>query len=86
MDAQTAINIAIALLGTFGGWMLKFMHGAMRDLQQQNAQLTDKLQKVEVLVAGEYVKRSYFDNVSNELFRKLDGIAEQLRNKVDRRP
>lgn len=84
MDAQTAINIAFGLAGVLGGWVLKFLHGAMRDLQHADMELTDKVQRIEVLVAGQYVKRDDMEKLSNALFHKLDRIEQKLDAKVDK--
>lgn len=84
MDPQTAIDIAFGVAGLLGGWVLKFLHGAMRDLQRADFDLTDKVQRIEVLVAGQYVRRDDMDKLSSALFMKLDRIEAKLDGKVDK--
>ena len=84
MDAQTAINIAFAIAGSLGGWLLKFLHSAMRDLSQSDIQLAEKGQAIEVLVAGQYVKRDDMERLATAIFAKLDRIEAKLDGKVDR--
>lgn len=84
MDTQTAINIAVGIAGIFGGWILKFLHTGLRDLQKADIELTDKVQKIEVLVAGQYVKRDDVDKLATALFTKLDRIEAKLDGKADK--
>jgi hypothetical protein len=84
MDAQTAINIAFTMAGALGGWVLKFLHGELKALQRADISLTDKVQRIEVLVAGEYVKRDALERMEQALFAKLDRIEEKLDGKADK--
>lgn len=84
MGAQTAINIAFGLAGVLGGWILRFLHGELRALQDADRDLTVKVQNIEVLVAGEYVKRDQLERMEMALFAKLDRIEEKLDGKADK--
>lgn len=84
MEAQTILNVAFALVGALGGWVLKFMHGSLRDMRYDVASLTDKVQNIEVLVAGQYVKREDMNDLARALFAKLDRIEQKLDGKVDK--
>jgi len=46
--------------------------------------LITKLQAIEVLVAGTYIKRDDFNDVIKVLFAKLDKIDEKLDAKADK--
>lgn len=56
----------------------------MKDLKKTDAELADKVQKIEVLVAGDYVKRDEMDKLGDALFKKLDRIESKLDGKVDK--
>ena len=84
MDLQAILNIAFGLAGALAGYILKTMHEAMRDLQKADVELTDKVQKIEVLVAGQYVKRDDMERLSSALFSKLDRIEQKLDGKADK--
>lgn len=84
MDAQTAINISFGLAGAFGGWVLKFLYDEMRALQAADSTIADKVQAIEVLVAGQYVTRDSLDRSLSALFAKLDRIEEKLDGKADK--
>ena len=84
MDVQIAIDIALALLGLLGGWVLRFLHGELKMLQVADIALAIKVQNIEVLVAGEYVKRSQLERMEEALFAKLDRIEELVSRKADK--
>ena len=91
MEAQTLINILIGACGALIGWVLKSIRESIRDLQSMHKDLTeadnelaDKVQKIEVLVAGTYVKRDDLDKLSIALFNKLDKIESKLDGKADK--
>lgn len=84
MDAQTIINIAIGLVGALGGWVLNNLKSSIDELRKQDSLLADKVQQIEVLVAGTYVKRDDMEKLGDALFAKLDKIENKLDNKVDK--
>lgn len=84
MDSQTFINAALGLIAFLGGWVLNSLKESMRQLQHTDAELADKVQAIELLVAGTYVKREDLDKLGHALFAKLDRIEEKMETKVSR--
>ncbi|WP_025915523.1 hypothetical protein [Herminiimonas sp. CN] len=84
MDFQVGFNIAIGLAAFFGGYVLKSISENLRSLQVADVVLSEKVQKIEVLVAGEYVKHSDLAKLSSALFTKLDKISDKLDTKMDK--
>ena len=84
MDHQTVINIAIGLIGALGGWILTIVWGAVKDLQNADRELAEKVSNIEVLVAGKYVTREEFITTVNSVFAKLDRIQDLIMQKADR--
>lgn len=74
---QDVFNIAAGISGALGGWWLNTMWQAMRELER-------KVASIDVLVAGSYVKRDEFKQLSEVLFEKLDRIDQKLDRKVDK--
>lgn len=81
---QTLFNIAGAVAGSLGGWWLKVLWDAVKDLQSADKELAEKVSSIEILVAGQYVKRDDFDRVANAIFAKLDKIMDKLDTKADK--
>ena len=81
---QELFNIVVGIAGALGGWWLKVMWETLKELQTADKELMDKVSKIEVLVAGAYVKRDEFDRALNRLFEKLDHIDAKLDSKADK--
>lgn len=78
MDFQTGFNIVLSTLGALVGWMLNTLYNSMRDLTKADQVLSDKVQSIEVLVAGNYVKKTELENLLHKLDTKLDRIEDKL--------
>ena len=84
MDYQVGFDITVALAGFLGGWVLNNLRYAMKALNDADTLLTVKVQEIEVLVAGEYMKRSDMKDLMAALFAKLDKIENKLDGKADK--
>jgi hypothetical protein len=81
---QTIINLLLAGFGGLIGFLLNAVWQAVKDLQKADKDLTAKVAEIEVLVAGAYVKKDDFNELSKALFNKLDRIEDKLDKKVDK--
>jgi hypothetical protein len=81
---QTIFNIAISISGFLGGWWLKVIWDAVKDLQLADRILVDKVNTIEILIAGNYISKHEFDKMAAAIFVKLDKIADKLDRKVDK--
>lgn len=84
MDSQTIINTAIALVGFLGGWILKVIWEGVKELQVVDKLLTEKVNTIEILIAGNYMSKHDFDKIADAIFAKLDKIEDKLDRKVDK--
>ena len=84
MEPQTLMNALFGLSGVLGGWMLNRIWTAVDNLQEQDQQIAEKVQSIEVLVAGTYVKHSDLDKLAAALFGRLDRIEAKLDKKADK--
>lgn len=84
MDMQTSFNLAVAIGGFLGGWVLNSLKDSIQGLQTSDKALADKVQHIELLVAGQYVKREDLDKMMTALFAKLDKIEAKLDGKADK--
>ena len=69
---------------TVFGWFLRVSWDSLKSLQEQDRSLADKVARIEVLVAGEYVKKDEFDRAIERLFDKLDHIEMKIDSKADK--
>jgi len=81
---QTIFNIAISISGFLGGWWLKVLWDAVKDLQLADKILVDKVNTIEILIAGTYMSKIDFDKIAAAIFAKLDKIEDKLDRKVDK--
>jgi hypothetical protein len=84
MEAQTMINAGLGLIAFMGGWILRNLQESMKSLRDSDEKLAAKVQAIEVLVAGTYIKRDDFDKTIIALFAKLDKIETKLDGKANR--
>ena len=84
MEPQTFINAALGLIAFLGGWVMSNLQESMRALRASDENLATKVQAIEVLVAGQYIKRDEFDKIIAALFLKLDKIDAKLDTKMSR--
>jgi len=83
-ETQLYFNIAIAVFGGLGGWILNSLRDSIQALHRSDAELTAKLQNVEVLVAGSYIKRDDFDKRMESMIQVLVRIEAKLDSKADK--
>lgn len=81
---QQVFNIAVGVAGALGGWWMKAMWDAVKELKVAHERLADQVSDLKVLVAGDYVRREMFDRLSDAIFTKLDRIESKLDGKVDK--
>ena len=84
MSPQELVNILFALVGVLGGWWMKAMWDAIKELEKADRELSKQVGDLKVLVAGDYVRTERFDTLSSALFSKLDRIENKLDQKVDK--
>lgn len=63
------------------GAVLKWVWDAHKELRDADKELADKVSKMEVLVAGQYITREEFDRAIQRIFDKLDHIEMKIQNR-----
>lgn len=84
MDFQVAFNIFVGLSGFLAGYVLFSIKESISNLISADKDLTEKLQAIEVLVAGKYVTREDLQKMGTDIFNMLRRIEEKLDKKVDK--
>jgi len=83
-EYQVFFDVAVGIIGVLGGWVLNTVWGAVKDLQEADKDLAEKVGQIEVLVAGRYVTRDEFNTTLSQVFIKLDTIRDIVSQKADR--
>lgn len=78
VEYQVLFDVAIAVIGVLGGWTLNTVWSAVKDLQEADKELAEKVGAIEVLVAGRYITREEFNQVLNQVFERLDRIRDMI--------
>ena len=81
---QTIVNWLLAGFGGLIGFLLNVVWQAVKDLQKADKVLADRVGEIEVLVAGSYITKTDFTQVTDAIFRKLDRIEDKLDGKADK--
>lgn len=81
---QTFMNILLSAVSGLLGFIVRSLWGAVRELQAQDSELVKRLGEIEVVVAGEYVRKIDFDRRIDAIFHKLDRIEEKIDRKADK--
>jgi hypothetical protein len=81
---QTIINFILGLFGMVLGFMLRVLWQSVKDLRNEDSKLIEKVGAIEILVAGQYIKRDEFQQLTHAIFKKLDKIEDKLNKKEDR--
>ena len=77
MEAQDLINLLFSLVGAGMGYYISSMNRAI-------SMLSDKVQHIEVLVAGAYPTRVEFEKLADKIYGMLEKIDVKLDGKVDK--
>ena len=84
MDWQWVANGLFTVVGLLLGVILNATRESIKELKRTDAELADKVHEIDKVVAGDYVRKSDLDKITDALFRKLDQISDKLDRKADR--
>lgn len=77
MESQDIFNAAITLSGAFGGWILKTIWDAIKDLKTEVRELNREVNQ-------DFVRREDFKDSILEIKEMLNKIFDKLDNKADK--
>lgn len=84
LEPQSVINALFAVVGFLGGWILNSIRRSIDRLRRDHSDQAIRIQEVELLVRGDYVRRDELDRFSVRLFQKLDRIEDKMDGKADK--
>lgn len=77
MESQDIFNAAITLSGAFGGWILKTIWDAIKDLKTEVRELNREVNQ-------DFVRREDFKDSISDIKEMLNKIFDKLDNKADK--
>lgn len=77
MESQDIFNAAITLSGAFGGWILKTIWDAIKDLKSEVRDLNREVNQ-------DFVRREDFKDSMADIKEMLNKIFDKLDNKADK--
>lgn len=77
-------DLAIGIAAFFIAVWVKSLERSIQSLHDQDERLTEKVEAIRILVAGEYVKRSELGDVFDRFEKVLTRIEAKLDNKMDK--
>lgn len=75
---QSFLNWIFGIANLALGAFLKWIYDAHKELRDADKELAEKVSKMEVLVAGQYITREEFDRAIQRIFDKLDHIEMKI--------
>jgi hypothetical protein len=84
MDYQVMFNIVLGGFSFLAGFLLNNIWQEMKSLQETDRKTIDRINSMEVLVAGQYISKQDFTHTMDKVFIKLDEISQTLTKKADR--
>lgn len=81
---QTLINGILGIAGFLASWAFKSIFEKFEALKKQAEVISEKLQELEVQVAGHYVTRAEMQRSLDAIFQLLRDIDNKLAGKADR--
>lgn len=84
MENVSLFDILLGALNLVLGWLFRILWEAIKDMKVAHQELSTKVQQMEVLMIGDYVKRQEVDDKYEALFRKLDRMEDKIDRKLDK--
>lgn len=84
MFDQTLFNMLVGVTGFLGGFWLNTLWNEVKALRKTDVEIAEKVNSIEVLVAGNYVKRAEFESHMTQVYNLLRRIEDKLDSKVDK--
>jgi len=77
-------EIVVSVLFALVGWFGNVFWTALTDLQKSDRELTAKVNSIQLLVVGDYIRKEDMTVFKEEVMRKLDKVLDKLDTKADK--
>jgi len=73
-------DVAIGIAAFFIAIWVKSLEHSIKSLHDQDERLTEKVEAIRILIAGEYVKRTEL----GEIFKRFEDALHRIEEKIDK--
>jgi len=74
MSQQEYINLLIGIVSVFGGWLFKGFGDRLDELKSVDKELVSQLNRIEIIIASDYVKKYDLEKAMDIIIAKLDKV------------
>lgn len=82
IDWQAAFNVAASTLCALLGWLMRSLWQEVKEMKTNHGRLSDRVNAVEVLVAGKYQLREDSRRDMDTILSKLDRIEQRMEHRA----
>ena len=81
--SQDIINWVGGAIIAVLSWIGRILWESLTDQKNDLKELTKKVNSIETLVVGDYVKKDYFESKVDVLFCKFDSLKDNMNERLD---
>ena len=74
MDNQIIFDAVISCVLFLAGWVLSSIRDSINGLESSGKELANKVQNIEVLIVGDYVRKDDMEKLVDRIIMKLEEI------------
>lgn len=82
IEWQAAFNVAAGAFCSLMGWLLRALWQEVKELKSHHERLNDRVNSVEILVAGKYQLREDSQRDVDRIMVKLDRIEQRMDQRI----
>jgi hypothetical protein len=79
LDVNTLFTALVGLITAVLGWYVRSMKDSIDALHKADQELTKEVNKLNVLVVGDYVRQSHMTEFRSEVISRLNDISGDVR-------
>jgi predicted transcriptional regulator len=78
LDTQSVVNALIGIVTTVGGWLMKTMTDRIKEVEEDNDELWEKLNDISISLPEKYVSKNELTQLMQKIEHRLDRIDDKL--------
>ena len=78
IEAQWVVNVLIGIIATIGGWLYKQLTTKLRDLECENEDLLERINRIAISLPEKYATKNDLAQVIQKLEHRFDRLDEKI--------